>query len=432
MPRETVGMAVAAENTQHHNPVYEDPAGFVISVRKETRQLRITNPTLYPYTIAPYCHEFQAAFKAADLAPGLYLAHSDLIPCTSPSLSVCHDSTIETTFIIPPNTEFDYTATSNLFYPKNPRVIFYDGSVGILKDDDENVRIVNQTDQVLNIHPRWPEVHTLKSLAQGVYEAIHGPDLRFRTMLIGPHGLESHVHIRAKSVLAFRYRRELPEINRVAVVPLGDRCAVRLLLRKLEYTGPLFPFDLVRTTNTTDIVDIMDAGFSDMWNPELLDYSAEAGRIFHRNWSGLSFAHEVQDHEKPESDMTPIYNRMSTRYSARAERFRYTLQTCDDVLFVRTGIADRNSTINLVEALAKHRRGKRFRVLLLSAQPTDELANLDRVLHYPVEFNPDRMCADEGHFMQCAALMRGILDELGVSEKNLFWCPSHPRTSSKT
>jgi hypothetical protein len=200
-------------------------------------------------------------------------------------------------------------------------------------------------------------------------------------------------------------------------------------LHKLDYDGPAFPFDLTRTTHIADIADIIDHGFYDMWNPDLLDYSAEAGRIYHRKWSGLSFAHEVEDDEDPQNDMSPIFDRMYQRYSARAERFWYTIDHCDEVLFVRTGIADRGGTINLVNKLTKHCNGKPFRLLILSPQSSDEFTNLDHVVHCNVDFNPDHMFVDLAHWMHCAGLMRDILDHLNVSSKNLFWCP--PKTPKK-
>ncbi|PSB42584.1 hypothetical protein, partial [Chamaesiphon polymorphus] len=48
------------------------------------------------------------------------------------------------------------------------------------------------------------------------------------------------------------------------------------------------------------------------------------------------------------------------------------------------------------------------------------------VLHYNLEFNPDRMYEDLGHWLYCTDIMRGILDSIGVSSKNLFWCPPNP------
>ncbi len=50
--------------------------------------------------------------------------------------------------------------------------------------------------------------------------------------------------------------------------------------------------------------------------------------------------------------------------------------------------------------------------------------NLD--LHYNVEFNPDLMYDDLEHWMYCTEVMREILESLGISSKNLFWCPPNP------
>ncbi|WP_442947873.1 hypothetical protein [Nostoc sp.] len=62
----------------------------------------------------------------------------------------------------------------------------------------------------------------------------------------------------------------------------GDRCAVRMMLYKMEYDGPTFPFYLTRTTNIADVADAIEHGFDDMWNPAFLHYSPDAGRIYHR------------------------------------------------------------------------------------------------------------------------------------------------------
>lgn len=53
-------------------------------------------------------------------------------------------------------------------------------------------------------------------------------------------------------------------------------------------------------------------GFEDMWNPDCLYYDGEVGRIFHRKWHGLSFAHEVEyeQGEDPVGNFAPIAERM--------------------------------------------------------------------------------------------------------------------------
>jgi Putative papain-like cysteine peptidase (DUF1796) len=199
-----------------------------------------------------------------------------------------------------------------------------------------------------------------------------------------------------------------------------------MMLYKMEYDGPAFPFDLTRSTQISDVADIIENRFYDMWNPAYLHYNPDAGRIYHRKWSGLSFAHEVEETDDPQNDMSPVFERMRSRYSARSERFWYTLRHCDKVLFVRTGLADRNGVIDLVNKLEQSCQGKPFKLLILSPQSSTEFADLPNVLHHNQEFNPDRMYEDLGHWMYCTEEMRGILDSLGVSSKNLFWCPPNP------
>jgi hypothetical protein len=245
-------------------------------------------------------------------------------------------------------------------------------------------------------------------------------------MMIGPDGLESRVKIPAKGAVLFEYRCPLADVMRVAIVPLGDRCAVRMMLYKMEFDGPAFPFDLTRTTQVSDVAHMIEEGFRDMWNPAFLHYDPGARRIFHSRWSGLSFAHEVEDDDDPLHDMTPVHERMRARYSARSARFWYTLQTADKLLFVRTGLADRLSVLDLMEKLAKHCQGKPFHLLLLSAQPSDEFSGIPDLLHYAVEFNPDWMYEDLDYWLNCTDQMRTILASLGVSTKNLFWCPPTP------
>jgi hypothetical protein len=234
------------------------------------------------------------------------------------------------------------------------------------------------------------------------------------------------VKVPPKSSVLFQYKCELSEISRVAIVPLGDRCAARMLLYKMEYDGPAFPFDLTRTNNLSDVADIIESDFYDMWNPALLHYSHEAGRIYHTKWTGLSFAHEVEETDDPLNNMFPVYERMRVRYTARSERFWHTLRNADELLFVRTGITNRGYVSDLVSKLSLKCPGKPFRVLLISPQSSEDFSGLPNVLHYELEFNPDRMYEDLGYWMYCTEVMRGILESLGVSSKNLFWCPPNP------
>jgi hypothetical protein len=273
----------------------------------------------------------------------------------------------------------------------------------------------------------WQEVRTaLKAMPAGVYEDSLHADIPFRTMMIGQDGLESRVKIPARSAMRLDYQCSLSAISRIAILPLGDRCAVRMLLYKLEYDGPAFPFDLTRTTDIADVADIIQSDFYDMWNPNFLHYNHDARRIYHTKWTGLSFAHEVEDTDDPMDDMSPVYERMRTRYTARSNRFWYTLRQCDKVLFVRTGVCDRGSVMDLIYKLQTKCHDKPFLLLLISPQTSDEFVNIPNVRHYNLEFNPDRMYEDLGHWEHCTEVMRGILDSLSISSKNLFWCPPTP------
>jgi lysophospholipase L1-like esterase len=407
-------------------PIYQDQSGFQVFARLEEKQLRIANLSAYSYTIAPYWRELQSALRHARLIPGLYVA-KEAQPGTLSYFAVQADGAIETPLTIPAGVDLIYTAAFALCSSNSSHLLFYDGQLGILKEDDHHLWIINESNHEFNVHPMWQEVRSaFKAFPQGVYADPLHPDLPFRTLMVGQHGLESRVKVAPRSAGLFQYQCQLSDISRVAIVPLGDRCAVRMMLYKLEYDGPAFPFDLTRSTNIADIADIIESRFYEMWNPAFLHYSADAGRIYHSKWTGLSFAHEIEETDDPQHDMSPVYERMRNRYSARAERFWYTLQHCDKVLFVRTGIASREGAIDLIHKLKKHCQGKPFHLLLLSPQSSTEFADLANVLHYDMEFNADRMYEDLGHWMYCTEVMRGILNSLGVSSKNLFWCPPIP------
>jgi lysophospholipase L1-like esterase len=408
-------------------PLFQDDAGFEVSVCLEADRLRIYNGSPYTYTLAPYWEELQAALRdQPKLNPGIYITEADQ-PGISPFLAIAADGAIATLAEIPPGAELHYTAAVHLFAPHQCNLLFYDGHLGILQRDDQHLWIINEADHPYNIQPMWSEVRSaLKAVPLGVYHDPRQPDAPFRTLMIGPDGLESRVKAAPRSAMLLQYQCPLSDISRVAILPLGDRCAVRMMLYKMEYDGPAFPFDLTRTTQISDVADIITQRFYDMWNPAYLHYSEEAGRIYHSKWTGLSFAHEVEETDDPVHDMTPVYERMRTRYSARAERFWYALAHCDKVLFVRTGIADRGGVIDLVEKLEQQCQGKPFHLLLLSPQPSEPFADLPQVLHRNVFFNPDHMYEDLGHWLYCTEIMADILNSLGISSKNLFWCPPKP------
>lgn len=407
--------------------IYSDHLGFQLFARIDEKSLHVINRSIYTYSIATYWKEVQTAIQSkAGLIPGIYIAKNAPIG-TLPFFSVREDGTIETTVDIPPDTDLEYSPAFNFFSPQICQILFYDGHLGILKENEQSIRVINESDHAYNIQPMWQEVRSaLKEMPSGVYDDPLHPDLPFRTLMIGKDGLESRVKVPPKSSVLFQYKCKLSEISRVGIIALGDRCAARMLLYKMEYDGPAFPFDLTRTTNLGDVADIIESNFYDMWNPAFLQYSKEAGRIYHRKWGGLSFAHEVEETDDPENNMFPVYERMRTRYTARSERFWYTLRNADELLFIRTGATNRGCMIDLMNKLTAKCQGKPFRVLLISRQSAQEFSGIANLWHYDLEFNPDRMYEDLGHWMYCTDVMRGILDSLGLSSKNLFWCPPNP------
>jgi hypothetical protein len=127
--------------------------------------------------------------------------------------------------------------------------------------------------------------------------------------------------------------------------------------------------------------------------------------------------------------MNPVFERMYTRYKARSERFWFTIAHADELLFVRNSYCDRPQVIDLLEKLKWKCEGKPFRLLIISPQNSEEYVGLEQVIHYNHEFNPDLMYDDQGYWDHCTGVMAHILHELGVSSKNLFWCPPNPRWS---
>lgn len=430
--RDTLSQEKQRFQQPHEVSVYADHAGFQVSACLEEQRLRIVNPSPHTYSITPHWQELQTALKQqARLMPGIYVAKA-LQPGMQASFAVRENGTIETAIDIRPGVNLEYISAFNLFSPSHSNVLFYDGCIGILKQDDQHVCIINETDHEYNIQPMWQEVrHALKAMPSGIYEDPLTPDAPFRTLMIGEDGSESRLKAPARSALLLQYQCQLSDISRVAIIPLGDRCAVRMMLYKMEYDGPAFPFDLTRTTQIGDVADMIESRFHDMWNPACLHYDPEAGRIYHTKWTGLSFAHEIEETDDPLNDMSPVYKRMYSRYKARSERFWYTIRQADKLLFVRTGVANRGGVIDLVNKLHYHCQGKPFHLLLLSPQSSDEFVGLANVQHYDFEFNADRLYESLDHWLYCTEIMRGILQALGVSSKNLFWCPPNlPRKAS--
>ncbi len=406
--------------------LYDNGLGFQLSI-PQPHHLRMQNQSTDPYWINPDWQDLQTAVQQlAHLMPGIYLAQTPQVG-VPPYIAVQDDGTIAVAGAIPAGTDGQYRAAFEYLSADRPECLFNDGHLGIFREGEQRLWIVNESPHEFNIHPMWRAIaQALKGLPTGIYQDPLYPDADFRTLMIGDLGLESRVKAPARSAMLLQYQGPLSAVSRVAIVPLGARCAARMLLHKLSYDGPAYPFDLTRTTNLGDVADMVAHGFDDMWNPNLLRYDPTEKRVYHRKWSGLSFAHEVEDDEDPMQNMQPICQRMQQRYQARAERFWYTLAQTDKLLFVRNGYCDRAGVIDLMAKLAPKCADKPFRLLITSPQESSEYADLPDVIHYKMDFNPDRMYADVEHWMQQAQVMGDILKSLGISSQNLFWCPPTP------
>lgn len=426
--RRSQEQAIKSHSSTTEIAIYGDKYGFQVFANPEAQTLRIINNSEYAYNITPTWKELQEALKRkADLTFGTsYIAKNDELG-TVPLLSVGFNGMIENTVKVPIGVDLQYCSALKFFAPQNAEILYYDGHLGILKEGDRTIRIINESEEEYNIHPMWKEIRAaLAAMPAGVYHDPANPEAPFRTMMIGEQGLESRVKAPVKSTMLLKYKCKLSEINRIAILPLGDRCAARMLLYKMEYDGPAFPFDLARSTNLGDVTDMVVNDFKDMWNPAYLHYNAIDNRIYHSKWSGLSFGHEVEDTDDPANNMQPVHERMRVRYSARAKRFLYTLEHCDEVLFVRTGVTNRDYVLDLIEKLTVKCKDKPFRVLLISKQTSDEFRDIPNLLHYDLHFSPDWMYDSQDYWMECTKTMKEILESLGISSQNLFWCPPNP------
>ena len=407
--------------------IYNDKDKFQIFACPQDQTLRIINNSEHSYSINPAWSELQTALRQkSGLASGTYIAKNDE-HSVLPLLIVESDGRIANQVEIPSGVDLQYCSALKFFSPENSQIIYYDGLLGILKEGDHTIRIINESNEDYNIHPMWKEIRAaLAAMPEGVYVDHVNPDAPFRTMMIGDRGLESRVKAPLQSTMILKYKCKLSEVNRIAILPLGDRCAARMLLYRMEYDGPAFPFDLTRSTNLGDVADIVVNDFKDMWNPDHLYYNIEERRIYHTKWSGLSFGHEIEDSEDPINDMHPIHERMRVRYSARAKRFLYTLKHSDEILFIRTGRTNRDYVIDLIDKLKTKCKEKPFRVMLISQQSSDEFLDIPHLLHYDLHFSPDWMYDSLDYWMECTKTMREILESLGISSQNLFWCPPNP------
>lgn len=418
---------------------FKDGRGLEIHYCSARKELKVDNSTADEYDLNPGWGDMQTSLAAIfweapwTLRRGLYVRLDD-IPNAAFSLYIGESGTIQSCGKIPAKSTVKLRMLDRDLksLPAGSTALFRDDNLQVVKTAKGSLQIFNQASCEYNVHPMWYDVRqATKAMQHGVYEDSSG--LAFRTAIISCHGLQSRVKVPARSAVELSRVGDLQSIKQVAVLPLGDRCSTRMLLHKIEFDGPCYPFDLTRTTSLADVADMAATGFSDMWNPEQLYYDGEVGRIFHRKWHGLSFAHEVEyeQGEDPIGNFAPIAERMRKRYTGRAARFNWACKNADSVLFVRTGVASRAEVCDLLSRMTERFPGLPAKLLLISEQETSEFSGLESVTHIRESFDPDRMYEDMNYWINCAHRFRGILEGVGITAKNLYWCPNDLKEAEK-
>jgi len=194
-------------NSQKEISVYKDKFGFEILANPEAQNLRIVNNSEHVYNITTTWKELQDALKRkAGLTFGTsYIVKNDELG-TVPLLSVAFNSSIENNVQIPIGADLQYCSALKFFAPQNAKILYYDGHLGILKEGDRVIRIINESNEEYNIHPMWKEIRTaLAAIPAGVYHDPANPDAPFRIMMIGDRGLESRVKAPVKSTMLLKY-----------------------------------------------------------------------------------------------------------------------------------------------------------------------------------------------------------------------------------
>jgi len=420
--------------------VFSDGCGFEVRSVAGRSELIVVNSTQNSYELNGGWHALQEAFAAArreapwSLRRGLYL--------TTPGESskeafaaIALDSTGRVApcarASVPGGCRIVLSRANDVLDHREVQKIYYDTKIGVLLCRSTGaLYLLNEADCEYNVHPMWNDVRVAtRSVPEGVYE--DGSGQPFRTAVVSVHGLQSRVKVPSGSALQLKRIGPLSSIERVAVLPLGDRCSIRMLMHKIEFDGPCYPFDLTRTTSLADVADIIATGFEQMWYEELLEYDHDAGRIFHRKWGGLSYAHEVEDGDDPVCHFQPVVARMAKRYAGRAARFDFSCKHADKVLFMRTGVASRGEVENLLQRVHARYPGLKASLLLISDQPTEEFNGMPSVKHIREHFDPDRMYEDLNYWMNSAHRFRGILQDQGIDARSLYWCPNNLKEAEK-
>jgi len=418
---------------------FKDGNGFEVAYVAAKKQLLVTNRTRNEYQLNGAWDALRSSFQAARreapwiLKRGLYVSppDQDLPGGATVAVGLNDSGGPESEARIPAGCTvvLQHITTIHSAPSLAARVLFYDGTLSLFRTE-AGMMITNEATCEYNVHPMWSDVRLVtRSLPQGIYEDDSG--CPFRTAVISAHGLQSRVKVPGKGAVHLRWKAPLSSLKRVAVLPLGDRCSIRMLLHKIEYDGPCYPFDLTRTTSLADVADMIATGFTDMWNGDLLHYDHEAGRVFHQKWQGLSYAHEVEDGDDPVCDFGRVVARMAKRYSGRAARFDYAATHADSVLFLRTGITSRVEVTDMLSRVCARYPGIHASLLLISDQPSDEFKDLLGVTHVRENFDPDRMYEELDYWMHCAHRFRCILDSHGINARSLYWCPNNLQEAEK-
>jgi len=417
--------------------VFSDGNGFQISYAAGKRDLVISNGAKHEYVLNAGWGQLQDSLGAAraespwSLQRGLYVSYDPEGASAAAALDSRGRLAHGEQATIPAGRTLVLQAAETFKTSGAVKPIFLDGPLSIfLCAASGRLLVMNEATFEYNVHPMWNEARVAtRKLEEGIYEDSSGAP--FRTAVISLHGLQSRIKVPACSMLCLNRTGPLSSVERVALLPLGDRCSIRMLLHKIELDGPCYPFDLTRTTSLADVADMVGSGFEEMWYEELLYYDHDAGRIFHKKWGGLSFAHEVDDGDDPVNNFQPIAVRMAKRYGGRAARFDFAVKHADRAMFIRTGCASRAEVEDLLRRVHARYPGLNASLLLISDQESHEFHGIQGMTHVCESFDPDRMYEDMNYWISCSHRFRGILERFGITARTIYWCPNNLKEAEK-
>jgi len=416
---------------------FSDGNGFQVACAAGKGDLVISNSTQNDYELNGGWGQLQDALAAARcespwcLQRGLYISYDQEGICAAVALDGAGRVASAEPVAVPAGRTLVLQSSASFVRSSSVKLIFAAGPLTILTCAVTGALLVlNEATFEYNVHPMWNEARlATRKLPEGIYE--DGSGKPFRAAVISLHGLQSRIKVPGGALLRLARTGPLSSVERVALLPLGDRCSIRMLLHKIELDGPCYPFDLTRTTSLADVADMVGSGFEEMWREELLQYDHDAGRVFHKKWGGLSFAHEVDDGDDPVNNFRVIAARMAKRYAGRSERFDFAIKHADRAMFIRTGCASRGEVENMLQRLHGRYPGLKATFLLISDQPSHEFQGIPGMTHICEAFDPDRMYEDMSYWINSAHRFRGILEGFGITARTLYWCPNNLREAER-